>query len=135
MRSSDPRISLQEAVLAFLDWRGDAITFTEIVRFVPELGGNEPLRAAELSGLVYWPNLSPDGVLTFQTMLAAGTLELSQASALHYVLDGYTSRLPIANALRAYRSTRWYPVTIGMAPALRIERAASRPRSRRNMLL
>ena len=114
-----------EDVLAFLDWRGDGITFIELLRFIPELKGTAVIGPAGNASLAYWIGLSDKGVWILDALLEQGSIELEPVNPLLYALDGFVSNRPIAYSMRRYKDLRWYPVKIAMAAALRSSRSTA----------
>ena len=110
---------------ALLAWRGDGLTFVELMRWLPYLKGDRTLHIPGNSSLVLWIGVTEGCISAIGDMQVAGKIELKPTGPLTYVLDGHRSRLPVASKRRAYKQPHWFPVTFAMSAKARAALPAS----------
>jgi len=112
MRSLRKTGDTAEDVLAFLEWRGDGVSFAEMLRFMPELKGKQTFGPTDNASVFYWLGLSDAGVAAFARLANERPIVLAPVNPLFYALDGFVTNHPIASGNRRYRKPHWAPVRI-----------------------
>jgi len=123
MRLFQPTGDPLKDIPALSDWRGDGLTFVELLRFLPYLKGSDDLHCDENESLLLWAGVSKACIKALGQLVADGNMEFKVTNPLTYVLDGHRSRQPVAYKKRRYKEQRWMPVTIVRSEASKAKRA------------
>jgi hypothetical protein len=107
--TSDPLVDIP----ALIKWRGDGLTFVELLRYLPYLNGDEAY-GKEATNVIFWIGLSTEGIEAIVALLNNGTIRATSTQPLTYMIDGKGLRLPIAKSNRKYTKAHWAPITFSL---------------------
>jgi hypothetical protein len=118
---------IEGAILALVG-RRDWVTFVELERELEpyvEVRGDRAIELEEFANIIVWASMSAELVDAVLRLNRAGRIHFHSTSALTYLIDGGTLKLPLAKGARAYARPRWAPMCLRtVAPAVRRRRAA-----------
>lgn len=108
--TGNPRLDIPNLI----KWRGNGLTFVELVRYLPYLEGKFAYGNRE-TNIIFWLGLSEECIAAIIDLINAGTIKPTSTLSLTYLVDGQVPKLPIAKSSRKYKRPRWAPVTFCLA--------------------
>jgi hypothetical protein len=107
--NGDPNID----VPALIQWRGNGLTFVELLRYLPYLKGDYSFWIGNNS-IVAWIGVSQECIHALQALLSSEQISLHPSQPLTYYIDGCALTLPLAKSARKYKKPHWLPVTFSV---------------------
>jgi hypothetical protein len=107
--TGDPLID----VPALIRWRGNGLTFVELLGFLPYLKGDYFYWVGNNS-IVAWIGVSQECIHALQDLLLNEQISLHSTQPLTYLIDGCALKLPLAKSVRQYKKPHWLPVTFSV---------------------
>lgn len=95
-------------VPALIRWRGNGLTFVELLQFLPYLKGDHYYWVGNKS-IVAWIGVSDQCIQALQELLVSDRISVSSTSPLTYFIDGCGLKLPLAKSNRQYKKPHWSP--------------------------
>jgi hypothetical protein len=102
-----------EDIPKLIKWRGDGLSFVELLRYLPYLKGEQSI-AWSYNNLILWWGVSDLCIEAIGKLKRDGMISLDGTSALTYVADGIVPKAPMAKNLRDYKKQRWLPTTLSL---------------------
>jgi hypothetical protein len=102
---------VQQAILALIDRLGGGVSFVELGQSIAGFAGE---RDCLLNAhLIVWQGVSEAAITALNALQHSRQIVFLPCTALVYVIDGKTLRLPIAKRRdHPYQRPAWYPVTL-----------------------
>ena len=112
-----PTGAMSDDLLRLLKFRGDGLSFAEILRFIPRAAGDRSIELGK-KNLLIWTGVSQELIDTINELEKLGLAELKGCSQLTYLADGSVLNLPLARNFRDYKSPHWVPSMLGLKKKL-----------------
>jgi len=97
---------------ALIRWRGDGLSFVELLHYLPHLAGAYGVYAGPEGFPLVWDGVSEECIHALNELQANRTIILRPSGTFTYLADGCQIRLPEATRIRAYKRPRWLPVCL-----------------------
>jgi hypothetical protein len=107
--TSDPLVDIP----ALIKWRGNGLTFIELLKYLPYLRGDKSISFAS-EGMVLWVNVSDQCIDAIEILVKEQAISMNPTSTLTYLADGGGLKLPIAKRAQKYKNAHWLPVTFSL---------------------
>jgi hypothetical protein len=101
-------------VPSLIKWRGDGLTFVELLKYLPYLKGNSAYGMSD-NNIVFWDGLSSECIKSLVGLSKAGIIVQTSTAMLTYMIDGAVPKLPLAKSNRKYKKLHWAPITFSLA--------------------
>lgn len=102
---------MQEQIINYVRQRKD-VSFAELCRDIPGFKGELTLTASQCENVILWAGMSAEAISTMAELEREEKIHFKSTPVLTYMIDGATLKLPVAKALKNYKSPRWLPVIV-----------------------
>jgi hypothetical protein len=103
---------LKSDIIRLIKWRGDGLSFVELCRSLPQARGVKEMTVE--SNLVLWRDISDQAIETLNQLVDDEIVHYETCGKYTYFVEGGFLTLPIAKALRPYKTPHWLRVVIKM---------------------
>jgi hypothetical protein len=90
----------------------DHVSFAELDRLPGFGGGDHVMFPKEYPNIVYWANMTLEGVQALEELEEDGAFHYHQSDQLVYLIDGAGLKFPIARDARQYKEPHWLPLVL-----------------------
>ena len=109
--TSDPLVDIP----AFIKWRGDHVTFIELLKGLPYLRGERAIYFGD-DEKILWEGVSQKCIDGLGQLTAEGKIFQWLCSPIVYVANGGGLHFPLVKGPQKYKRPHWMPVTFALRP-------------------
>ncbi len=107
--TTNPKVDIP----ALIQWRGDGLTFVELLQYLPYLKGDFTYWVGD-KNTIAWIGVSQQCVEALQELVGSDAMGLWPAQPFIYLIDGCALKFPVAKLNRTYKRPHWLPVTFSL---------------------